>query len=104
MFILLYCFFLLQNEVTILAYDISDGKVCDIIVSKNRGTLIKFHASALSPKCKGLVRFKQENATYCIPIIDGKNDILHCPVSTGCPRKNTRLWGVFSGTTCRYFN
>ena len=81
MFILLYCFFLLQNEVTILAYDISNGKVCDIIVSKNRGTMIKFHTSALDPKCKGLVRFKQENATFCIPIIDGKNDILKCPVS-----------------------
>ena len=81
MYILLYCFFLLHNEVSILAYDISGGKVCDIIVSKNRGTMIKFHTSALDPKCKGLVRFKQENATYCIPIIDGKNDILHCPVS-----------------------
>ena len=81
LFILLYLFCFQQYEVTILGYEILDGKVCDIVISKNRGTMIKFHAAAFDPKCKGLVRFKQENATYCIPIIDGKNDILHCPVS-----------------------
>ena len=80
-FILLYLYLLLQCEVTIFGYEISEGKVCDIVVSKNRGTMIKFHAAALDSKCKGLVRFKQENTTYCIPIIDGKNDILYCPVS-----------------------
>ena len=80
-FILLYLYFFHQCEMTILGYEISDGKVCDIVVSKNRGTMIKFHAAVLDSNCKGLVRFKQENATYCIPIIDGKKDILHCPVS-----------------------
>ena len=79
---------------TILGYEISDGKVCDIVVSKNRGTMIKFHTSALDPKCKGLVRFKQENATYCIPIIDGKNDILHCSVSNKKWRKTPKKCGA----------
>ena len=80
-FILLYLYSLHQCEVKIFGYEILDGKVCDIVVSKNRGTMIKFHVAALDSKCKGLVRFKQENTTYCIPIIDGKNDILQCPVS-----------------------
>ena len=78
MFTLIY--FLLQNKVTILGYEVSDAKVCDIVVSKNRGTMVKFYAAAIDSKCKGLVRFKQHYTTYCIPVIDGKNDILHCPV------------------------
>ena len=72
MFILLYCFFLLQTEVTILAYDISDGKVCDIIVSKNRGTLIKFHASALSPKCKGLIDLNKKTQHTAFQLLMGR--------------------------------
>ena len=80
MFTLIY--FLLQNIVTILGYEVSDAKVCDIVVSKNRGTMVKFYAAAIDSKCKGLVRFKQHDTTYCIPVIDGKNDILHCPVSS----------------------
>ena len=80
MFTLIY--FLLQNALTILGYEISDAKMCDIVVSKNRGTMVKFYAADKDSKCKGLVRFKQHDTTYCIPIIDGKNDILHCPVSS----------------------
>ena len=83
MLTLIYSFFLIQNEVTILGYEVSDAKVCDIVMSKNRGTMVKFYAGAIDSKCKGLIRFKQHNITYCIPIIDGKNDLLHCPVSSG---------------------
>ena len=76
-------YFLLQNALTIVGYEISDAKMCDIVVSKNRGTMVKFYAANMDSKCKGLVRFKQhDDKTYCIPIIDGKNDILHCPVSS----------------------
>ena len=82
MFTLIYSFFLLQNEVKVLGYEVSDAKICDIVVSKNRGRMVKFHAAAVNSKCKGLVRFKQQDSIYCIPIIDGKNDILHCPVSS----------------------
>ena len=77
---LIYLFFVLQYEVTILGYEVSEAKVCDMVVSKNRGTMVKFYAAAIDSKCKGLVRFKQHNTTSCIPVIDGKNDILHCPV------------------------
>ena len=83
MLTLTYSFFLIQIEVTILGYEVTDAKVCDIVMSKNRGTMVKFYAGAIDSKCKGLVRFKQHNRTYCIPNIDGKNDILHCPVSSG---------------------
>ena len=75
-------YFLLQNALTIFGYEISDAKMCDIVVSKNRGTMVKYYAADKDSKCKGLVRFKQHDTTYCIPIIDGKNDILHCPVSS----------------------
>ena len=75
-------YFLLQNALTIVGYEISDAKMCDIVVSKNRGTMVKYYAADKDSKCKGLVRFKQHDTTYCIPIIDGKNDILHCPVSS----------------------
>ena len=77
-------FFLLQNKVTTLlfGYEVSDNKVCDAVVSRNRGHMTKFHVKELDPKCKGFVRFRQNLATYCIPIVDGKNDIIQCPVST----------------------
>lgn len=78
-------FFLLQDKVTTLlfGYEVSDNnKVCDVVVSRNRGHMKKFHVKELNPKCKGFVRFRQNNTTYCIPIVDGKNDIIQCPVST----------------------
>ena len=83
MLLVIVSFFLLQNEVTVSSYGykVSDSKVCDVVVSRNRGHMIKFHVKEIDPKCKGLVRFRQNNTTYCIPIIDGKNDILQCPVS-----------------------
>ena len=61
----------------------SDGDICDIVVSKNRGTMIKFHVEEENSKCKGKVRFKinSSNQTYCLPILDGKNDVLYCQVS-----------------------
>ena len=84
MSVLLYVLFLLQYEVTFfVGFEVSDEKVCDMVFSKNRGILFKFHAAVENSKCKGLVRFKTyENETYCIPIVDGKNDILNCPVSS----------------------
>lgn len=59
-----------------------DGDICDIVVSKNRGTMIKFHVEEENSMCKGKVRFKINslNQTYCLPILDGKNDVLYCPV------------------------
>lgn len=46
----------------------SDGDICDIVVSKNRGTMIKFHVEEENSKCKGKVRFKinSSNQTYCL--------------------------------------
>ena len=84
MLTLIYSFFLLLklNEVTMFGFGVSNAKICDIVVSKNRGTMVKFYAAAIDSKCKGLVRFKQHDKIYCIPLIDGKNDILHCPVSS----------------------
>ena len=77
-------FFLLQNKVTTLlfGYEVSDKKVCDVVESRNRGHMKKFYVKEFDPKCKGFVRFRQNFTTYCIPIVDGKNDKIQCPVST----------------------
>ena len=72
---------LLQYSVSVYSYVIFDYNVCDIVVSKNRGPMTKFHVTVPNPECQGLVRFKQDNSTYCIPIVNGRNDILYCPVS-----------------------
>ena len=66
----------------VMGYEVTGGgKVCDIVVSRIRGTMIKFHAQERNPSCRGKVRFRQGNLTYCLPLVDGKNDILQCQVS-----------------------
>ena len=63
--------------------DVTFNNVCDIVVSTKRGAMTKFHVEEENSNCKGKVRFKlsSTNQTYCIPILDGKNDILFCQVS-----------------------
>ena len=63
--------------------DVTLNNVCDIVVSTKRGEMTKFHVEEENSNCKGKVRFKvaSTNQTYCLPILDGKNDILLCQVS-----------------------
>ena len=76
------------------AYEISiRNSHCEIVQSRIRGLLIKFHVEGYNPKCKGKVRFKQENndTTYCLPIVDGKRDILSCHKVNGFCQAQARL-------------
>ena len=76
------------------AYEISiRNSHCEIVQSRIRGLLIKFHVEGYNPKCKGKVRFKQQNnnTTYCLPIVDGKRDILSCHKVNGFCQAQARL-------------
>ena len=78
-------FLLLSMLNVVIGYEVTGDKVCDIVVSRIRGTMIKFHAQEQNPNCRGNVRFRQGNLTYCLPLVDGKNDILQCQVSLALP-------------------
>ena len=64
------------------SYEISDLNSCQIVKSKVRGTLTKFYDNIEDPNCLGKVRFKQDTTTYCLPRVNGMEDILHCQVDS----------------------
>ena len=81
----LHAIFLLLSIVNltsvVMGYEVTGDNVCDNVFSRIRGTMIKFHAQDRNPNCRGKVRFRQGNLTYCLPLVDGKNDILQCQVN-----------------------